>query len=412
MYLTIDVLFTYIKLFLNFTEKAVDQDILNNFPLINMSRDLNVDVIAQAHIFYLHQLKLNLSPLIAEGLISIYEDSCRIESETNEFQGNILKQFQKQLTAIPFWNQSILEEETKRILDECDFLMNLVGAVFVSYVQILASVKLRNNNRQIRIVTPLSDVFIHTVYTRCAETFYYKPYHFQTYKTRESNLYILETINKDIEYAIDVMTPVNNILKEYISDVFTPYTKENPRKIQPIVEEPKGVVLTSQDLGLDTVSEYSPINDEFGTGNEEHHFGTSQDAQHLETGLGGDSDLSELGIGKDPSPPVEKDSYNFDFKDDTTTIVGGGEKDDDIKTVEKSPFSDIVNDITPDEPAYRAPESSEVTNKVDDIFSSNNSAIDVDIFKNDESIAPPELGKDADLFDTKKDDEKEINFFD
>jgi hypothetical protein len=190
---------------------------------------LNINVLAQGREFYLRQLKIHLTPLIFEGLVSLYEDAKIREKETNEYEGNHLKQFQKLLCDVITWNQSILEEETRRILTEVDFLMEMVAAVFVAHVQILASVKLGGKNSKIRVKIPTSDIFIHAVYRKSAETFYYNPRIFETYHIRESNEYIKENINKCIDDTIDSMIPIESIIKEYISNVFTAHTKENPR---------------------------------------------------------------------------------------------------------------------------------------------------------------------------------------
>lgn len=61
---------------------------------------LNINTLGQAHEYYLRQLKLHLTPLVYEGLVSLYEDAKRREEDINEFSGNELKQFQKLLCDI------------------------------------------------------------------------------------------------------------------------------------------------------------------------------------------------------------------------------------------------------------------------------------------------------------------------
>jgi hypothetical protein len=410
---------------------------------------LNINVLAQAHEYYIRQLKLHLTPLIYEGLISLYEDAKRIENDTNEFEGNSLKQFQKLLCDIPSWNQSILEEETKRILNEVDFLMELVAAVFVAHVQILASVKLGGKNSKIKVKIPTSDIFIHAVYCKTAETFYYNPYKFEHYHVRENKEYIKDMINKGIEDTIDDMIPIENIIKEYISNVFTSHTKENPRAVETMDPEPPGTTLNHNDLGLDSFEDLNlnqnqnqnqnqnyttPLNDDFGTslGND---FGNT-----LSAGIGGDDFGEDLSIGKDKGP------VKFDFRDDETDIFSstGGNND--------SPFKDTMDDIkdnpvfkpTPSNDPFKSDKSDEDPFKavdgddpfkavsVDDPFKSTDGEdpfksidsedpfkstdIGEDPFKNDlgfgtgldEIPNPPELEKDG-IFGQKQ---EELNFFD
>ena len=145
-----------------------------------------------------------------------------------------------------------LEEETRRILTEVDFLMDMVAAVFVGYVQILASIKLGGRDSKIRVRIPTSDIFIHAVYVR-RET-YYNPYKFQTYHVRESNEYIKSMIHKSVDDVIDEMIPVKNIIKEYISNVVSSHVKDNPRVVEAEEPEEPGRILDHQDLGLDKLN--------------------------------------------------------------------------------------------------------------------------------------------------------------
>ena len=155
---------------------------------------LNVSVLAAARESYTEQLKIHLTPLIYEGFISLYEDAKKKEDDTGEFNYNYLIQFQVLLKDIPQWNQTILDEETRRILEEIDFLMELVTAIFVSYVKILASVRVGGSEGNIRIVVPTSEIFIHSIYCKSAKMFYYNPYNFRNYHIRENYDHIISMI--------------------------------------------------------------------------------------------------------------------------------------------------------------------------------------------------------------------------
>lgn len=321
---------------------------------------LNISVLAQGREFYLRQLKLHLTPLICEGLISIYEDATVIEQETSEYGGNFLKQFQKQLTLIPTWNQSQLEEETRRILTECNFLMEMVAAVFVAHVQILASVKLGGKNSKIRVKIPTADIFIHAIYTKSAETFYYNPYKFKNYHVRESIEYIREMVNRSTDDVIDGMIPIESIIKEYISNVFNSHTKENPRAIETVEPDAPGVTLDHNDLDLDSFNYgksgggrsenesnafETPINDNFGTG------------------TGGFNNFDEKKL--------------FDFKDDETDIFSTNK--------DNSPFKDI-------------PTIGSSTDSFTDIFKQNSDTTDTTDLGMKDTKDTHEFGADPDPF--------------
>jgi hypothetical protein len=183
--------------------------------------DLNVSVFGAARESYMELLRMRLSPLIYQGLTALYEDSIKIEDAKQEFGGNYLKQFQTLLKGISKWNQSIIEEETQRIMNQMNYLMELVGAIFVSYVKILASVRMGGSDSSIKIKIPSADVFIHTIYKGVAESFYYNPWAFQNYNDRENHDSIMNIIDKSILNSVNFMIPIDCILKEYLSQVFS-----------------------------------------------------------------------------------------------------------------------------------------------------------------------------------------------
>ena len=81
-----------------------------------MSKNLNISVLVSARDEYIHQLKCILIPLIIQGFNSIYEDAIRV---TNNH--NVIYKFQQLLKEIPKWNQTILQEESKRIKKKCTY---------------------------------------------------------------------------------------------------------------------------------------------------------------------------------------------------------------------------------------------------------------------------------------------------
>ena len=183
-----------------------------------MSGQLNVSVLVAAKTEYLNQIKIHLEPLIREGFISIWEDSDQNRSN-----------FQSSLSDIPNWNQSILEQETKRIFDQCEFLTQLITAVFIAYVKILASVRLGNNDKNIRISIPQEAIFIHKVYINAAKIIFENTELFESPFERHNYNEIKNIIENSIEITISSLIPVGDILQQYLSDSFHQYIqKEDP----------------------------------------------------------------------------------------------------------------------------------------------------------------------------------------
>jgi hypothetical protein len=134
-----------------------------------MSKKLNISVLVAARDEYIDQLKRILIPLIIQGFNSIYADALKLN------QRKPLYKFQELLKEIPKWNQTILQEESKRIKRKCSYIMDIVTAIFVSNVKILASIRLKGNNENIKVKIPTSDIFIHSIYIESAQKIFYNP---------------------------------------------------------------------------------------------------------------------------------------------------------------------------------------------------------------------------------------------
>ena len=168
-----------------------------------------------------------LTPLIYQGIESIYKDSEKLGNE-NE----ILKIFQGLLRRVPKWNQNIIDNETKRILSnsKCsDWLYDLIKAVIKSNI-ILLTYQPKKKNNNLNIVKKefyesisLSD-FIHKVYIECAREIWNNPYLFShdynPIDIKRNQRDALFLIKEAIREAIRKMLPVRHILESYLGNNF------------------------------------------------------------------------------------------------------------------------------------------------------------------------------------------------
>ena len=185
-----------------------------------MSKNLNISVLVAARDEYIEQLKCIITPLVIQGFNSIYQDAIKV-SEGKK----IIIQFQKLLKEIPQWNQSILQGEAKRIKNKCPYIMDIVTAIFVSNVKILASIRLKGNNDNIKVKIPTSEIFIHSIYIESAQQFYYDPFLFYNSgdntnfgHVQKNKRYIKEMIGISVDETIRQMLPFDDILQEYLSN--------------------------------------------------------------------------------------------------------------------------------------------------------------------------------------------------
>jgi len=184
-----------------------------------MSKNLNISVLVSARDEYIQQLKCIMIPLLIQGYNSIYQDALQITNGKN-----VIYKFQELLKEIPNWNQTILQEESKRIKKKCNYIMDIVTAIFVTNVKILASVRLKGSKDDIRVKIPTSDIFIHGIYIEAAQHIFYDPFLFyhkngnrygDIQKNKQS---VRDIICSSIDETIRRMLPFDDILQKYLAD--------------------------------------------------------------------------------------------------------------------------------------------------------------------------------------------------
>ena len=191
-----------------------------------MSETLNVNVLVAAKEEYTKQLILTIQPGLYDIIKSIYQDS-----QKNNIRLSIsLSNFQKELKAVPDWASFKLEEKLSSLNSKYPYLMDLITAIFVSHVKILACVRLKRENKSIKIKVPNLNTFLHKIIICCSETIYYAPTIILDDKNR-----IFEIINSCINETISNQIPIQYILSEYLSGVFDeeePAYPENEQLIE------------------------------------------------------------------------------------------------------------------------------------------------------------------------------------
>ena len=181
-----------------------------------MKSNLNISVLVSARDEYIQQLKCILIPLIYQGFNSIYEDAVKITNGKK-----VIYKFQELLKEIPNWNQTILHEESKRIKKKCTYIMDIVTAIFVTNVKILASVRLKGSKDDIRVKIPTSDIFIHGIYIESAQQIFYDPflfYHKKNEFIQKNKQIVRDIISISIDETIRRMLPFDDILQKYLAD--------------------------------------------------------------------------------------------------------------------------------------------------------------------------------------------------
>lgn len=182
-----------------------------------MSETLNVNVLVAAKEEYSKQLINCIQPGIYEILLSIFDDSQKNNLRLSVSYSN----FQKELKSVPHWADYKLEEKLHSINRKFPYLMDLITAIFVSHVKILACVRLKTDDKSVKIKVPSLNSFLHKIIVSCCEQIYYNP---RCIHDEKAKMFIL--INECINETIANQIPIEYILNEYLSGAFDePETK-------------------------------------------------------------------------------------------------------------------------------------------------------------------------------------------
>lgn len=223
--------------------------------------DYNVNVLSEAKNEYSCRLVNILTPLILDGIKSIFTDSEKLCIENNE-ENKYLMTFQNFLSRVPKWNDSIVNEESERIkkTSGCDYLEDLLTCVHITHVKILTSVRVSQQQKKIDIEVPKLSNFIHKIYIELARKIYKNVYLFEKNvlplqyqkNMRECELLCQESVLKVIRSGI----PVEKIIRSYIDEttdeeivhevtekeVEKEVEDDNPPQSQQDNEEPEQIV--------------------------------------------------------------------------------------------------------------------------------------------------------------------------
>lgn len=194
-----------------------------------MSETLNVNVLVAAKEEYTKQLISTIQGGIYDIIKQIYT-----ESQKNNIRRLVsYSNFQKELKAVPNWAGFKLDEKLHTINSKYPYLMDLLTAIFISHVKILACVRLRSDNKSVKIKVPNLNTFLHKILIDCSECIYYTPGVIDDNKTK-----ILEIINTSINETIANQIPIEYILNEYLSGVFDEEEPSYPDSEQLLEQEP------------------------------------------------------------------------------------------------------------------------------------------------------------------------------
>ena len=164
-----------------------------------------------------------LTPLVTEGLKSIFDESIKLCKENDEMD-KYLMTFQNLISRIPKWNSNIIEAEKKRIIERsgCGYLEELVTCVHIIQLKLLTAMRVGQKQKKIDINIPKLDDFIHKAYINVARKVYKNVYLFEIniapLQIQKHNRELETIVQECILNAVRESIPIEHILKAYMDE--------------------------------------------------------------------------------------------------------------------------------------------------------------------------------------------------
>jgi hypothetical protein len=219
--------------------------------------DFKLSILYESRNEYTAKLINILTPLIFEGIKSIFNDAVQL-CEQNKEKNKYLLTFQRLLSNIPHWNMDTINNEKDRIVNKskCDYLEDCITCVHISLLKILTAVRVGTKQKKIDINIPNLPDFIHKVYINAARSIYLNVYLFNLNNSeldkQKNNNVIRQFIQEAILNTIRNNMPIEQLLRTYLDE----NTEEE------IIEEIKEQDITpKENLSLSHLSSGGDLND-------------------------------------------------------------------------------------------------------------------------------------------------------
>ena len=185
-----------------------------------MSRDSVLSVYSDARAEYTKQLCVFLVPAYFQFYVELLD---RAKQTMIQEPKRILWQFQNYLNEIHDWNMEKVANEIHRIQTNsgCDYLDDLLTAVFIAHTKVLTAIRLSTNHKKVEINVPKVDHFLFKGLCETAKLLWSSTYLFrdgipgmekqQNYRTIENMLH------EGILQAVRSLVPVKSILKDFVN---------------------------------------------------------------------------------------------------------------------------------------------------------------------------------------------------
>ena len=188
---------------------------------MNRGTDSVLSVYSDARAEYTKQLCVFLVPAYFQFVVELLEKAKQATLVAGESK-KALWQFQTYLNEIHDWNMEKVNNEIHTIYvnSGCDYLEDLLTAVFIAHTKVLTAIRLSSNNKKVDITIPKVEHFLFKVLCETSKLLWSSTYLFRDVPgiEKQQNYRAIEGIlNDGILQAVRNLVPVKSILKDFMN---------------------------------------------------------------------------------------------------------------------------------------------------------------------------------------------------
>jgi outer membrane biosynthesis protein TonB len=210
-----------------------------------MSRgDSVLSVYSDARTEYTKQLSVFLVPAYFQFYVDLLETSRQTMAAEPK---RALWQFQTYLNEIHDWNMEKVRHEIQTIQNHCgcDYLEDLLTAVFIAHTKVLTAIRLSTNQKKVEIHIPKIDHFLFKVLCETSKLLWSSTYLFRDnisgMEKQQNYRQIEQLLHEGMLQAVRSLVPVKSILKDFVHQGQEDEEEEEPQdpKAEAQKEEPQ-----------------------------------------------------------------------------------------------------------------------------------------------------------------------------
>ena len=188
-----------------------------------MDSDSGANVYSEAKSEYMLQLCSYLTPAYFNFYIDLL---AKAKESMKDEPRKYLWQFQNLLAEVEDWNMEKVGREVNNIVHAvaqsgCDFLDDLLTAVFIAHTKVLMAIRLNSRQKKIQITVPKLDHFLFKVFCECSRLLWQSAYLLRDniggMEQQQNYRQVQALIENGIKASIRTLVPVKSLLKDCIN---------------------------------------------------------------------------------------------------------------------------------------------------------------------------------------------------